>query len=81
MQYTRMYGKPPNRIAIRGFDLTLDTILRIAFSGSLSRSAPIGETEYQSNKFNYYPLYNGGFENNGVFILQHQDYGVIEVQK
>ena len=81
MQYTRMYGKPPNRIAIRGFDLTLDTILRIAFSGSLLRSAPIGETEYQSNRFNYYPLSNEGFENNGIFILQHQDYGVVEVHK
>lgn len=42
-----------NRYAIRGFDITMDAILRMASQGDLYKAAKkVGETHYIENKSN-----------------------------
>lgn len=81
LAYIRRFGKVPNREAIRGYDLVLDIILRIAFSGSIQQSVSVGETEYNGNRFYYVEDANGGYRNMGYYILQHQGYDVVELKK
>ena len=53
-RYIKFFGKPPNREAIRAYDLTLDIVLRIIYQRKLNSSFEnIGETEYQENRFWY----------------------------
>lgn len=81
LAYIRRFGKVPNREAIRGYDLVLDILLRIAFSGSMKESIAIGETEYNGNRFYYVEDTNGGYRNLGYYVLQHQGYDVVEIKK
>ena len=78
--YIRTFGKPPNRTAIRAYDLTIDLILRNAYVGNLKSIDKIGETDYQEHRF-LYQKRNESFENTGYFLLQHKDYEIIELKK
>ena len=78
--YIRTFGKPPNRTAIRAYDLTIDLILRNAYLGNLKSIDKIGETDYQEHRF-LYQKQNKSFENTGYFLLQHKDYEIIELKK
>ncbi|HIF84625.1 MAG TPA: LysM peptidoglycan-binding domain-containing protein [Flavobacteriaceae bacterium] len=76
--YLNNYGKLPNKIAIRGYDLTLDLILRVAYKNKLIKSLGIGETDYMQNKFNYLSK-NNGYINNSVFLIQHDKLNIFEI--
>ena len=79
-QYINSFGKPPNRTAIRAYDLTMDLILRNAYLSNLKSVYKIGETDYQEHRF-LYRKQDKSFENRGYFLLQHKDYKIIELKK
>ena len=79
-KYLTKYGAFPNKYAIRGFDLTLDILLRLRKFGTLFESASNIQTSYIGNKFNYSKQPNGGYKNEAGFILKHQDLEIIKVQ-
>ena len=78
--YIKVFGKPPNRVAIRAYDFTMDLILRKAYSGDFKLIDQIGETDYEENRFLYQKHYKG-FHNIGYFLLQHEDYDILELKK
>ena len=52
--YKKKYGFTPNNYAVRGFDLTMDVLLRLSYTGNLFDSTNlISETIYTENKFLY----------------------------
>ncbi|NQY05765.1 MAG: LysM peptidoglycan-binding domain-containing protein [Flavobacteriaceae bacterium] len=77
-KYVTTYGVTPNRFAIRGFDVTMDVLLRLSVSGNLMDSAMLGETEYVENRFNYMNMVDGGFYNNAFYIARYKEDLTIE---
>ena len=81
-RYIKFFGKPPNREAIRAYDLTLDLVLRIVYAGKLNSSAEnIEETEYQENRFWYKKIEKNGFVNTAFYLLRHKEYDIYEIKK
>ncbi|MEK9609159.1 MAG: LysM domain-containing protein [Flavobacteriaceae bacterium] len=78
--YIRTFGKPPNRTAVRAYDLVLDLILRKVYRGDLKSIHEIGETDYQESRF-LYQIENNAFQNTGYFLLQHDDFAIKELKK
>ena len=78
--YISTFGKPPNRTAIRAYDLTMDLILRKVYRGDLKSINEIGETDYQESRF-LYQKENNAFQNTGYFLLQHDDFAIKELKK
>lgn len=71
-KYKTTYGKLPSKYALRGYDLTMDVLLRQAVSATIEGAASsIGETSYLENKFNYYKSVTGGYENKAMYILRY----------
>jgi LysM repeat protein len=79
-KYLTQFGTFPNKYAIRGFDLTLDILVRLSNFGSLFEIPSNIKTSYIANKFNYIIQLNGGYKNEAGFILKHQDLEIIKVQ-
>ena len=77
--YLEEFGKRPNKVAIRGYDITLDLILRVANKRKFIKSVEIGETEYLQNKFNYFPL-NNGFINKSIYMIKHEKLNILEIK-
>ncbi len=72
--YKAKYGVIPNKYTVRGYDLTLDILLRLAAMGSLEKSVEANVlTEYVENKFLYRPNPNGGFYNDAVYIMHYNE--------
>lgn len=70
--YKNLYGKLPSRYAFRGYDLTMDVLLRQGVFETFEKAtAVIGETSYLENKFNYYKAVTGGFVNKAMYILRY----------
>ena len=68
--YKSKYGFIPNKYTVRGYDLTLDILLRLAAMGSVEESVKANIiTEYVENKFLYKPKPNGGFYNDAIYIM------------
>jgi len=68
--YKAKYGFIPNKYTVRGYDLTLDVLLRLAAMGSVEESVKANIiTEYVENKFLYKPKPNGGFYNDAIYIM------------
>lgn len=69
--YTEEFDMVPNQYVIRGYDLTLDVLLRLASANDLYESFEkhSGFTEYHENKFHYTSKRNGGFYNDAVYIM------------
>ena len=65
---------------MRGYDLTLDVILRWAHRNQLS-SAALGETEYIESRFDYVPHKDQGYQNRAYFLLEHKGYELLEIKK
>ena len=62
----------PNKYAVRGFDLTYDVLLRLAYSeNGLSDTAAAFETEYIENKFRYGKELFSGYENKALYIIKY----------
>ena len=70
--YKSKYGYVPSSYAVRGYDLTFDTLLRLAAAESLYDAADAGySTQYVENKFHYVqdPI-SSGYYNNSAYILK-----------
>jgi len=68
--YKTKYGYIPNKYTVRGYDLTLDVLLRLSAMGTLEESVNANIiTEYVENKFLYKPKTNGGFYNDAIYIM------------
>tara|TARA_A100001015_G_scaffold318272_1_gene437667 strand:- start:5221 stop:6627 length:1407 start_codon:yes stop_codon:yes gene_type:complete len=74
------FGKYPDRISIKSYDVIKDLLLRIAISKSLKNSLYVGETKLMQNKFNYEYNDKFGFQNTSFFILRHEDLNIIDHQ-
>ena len=70
--YEERFGIEPNQYALRGYDLTMDVVLRLASAEDLYESFEKypGYTEYYESKFHYLPKSGGGFTNDAVYILK-----------
>ncbi|MCH4823604.1 LysM peptidoglycan-binding domain-containing protein [Gramella lutea] len=71
-EYLDRFNVEPNRYAVRGYDLTLDVLLRLASAEDLYESFEKypGYTEYNESKFHYVPSTGGGFINDAIYILK-----------
>ncbi|NER17743.1 LysM peptidoglycan-binding domain-containing protein [Spongiivirga citrea] len=80
-EYKKQYNITPSKWAVRGYDLTMDTLLRLAYNENLRASSYlIGETEYVENKFHYERMGNKGFYNRGVYIIKYDGFSTKEVR-
>ncbi len=69
-RYEAEYNMIPNREAARGYDVTFDVILRLAYEPDLYKvTTSIGETEYVENKFSYEQESFGGYYNKAMYIV------------
>lgn len=81
-QYRATYGVDPNKYAVRGFDLTLDVLLRLASADDFYKASTNEvETQYIENKFRYAKKMFGGYYNESVYILQYTPDLTIEEAK
>jgi len=73
-RYRTRYGDDPDKYAVRGFDLTYDMLLKLAYKNNLvDVSRIIGETEYSGNKFNYERKGVSGYYNQSSYIMMMDD--------
>ena len=80
--YTKKYGNEPDRYATRGFDLTLDILLKLAYQKNLEATSQlIGLTEYSGNKFNYYNEWTKGYFNNASYLMQYNKLQVNQIEE
>ncbi|SDS71116.1 ABC-type branched-chain amino acid transport system, substrate-binding protein [Formosa sp. Hel1_31_208] len=80
--YRRAYNVSPNRYAVRGFDLTMDLLLRLASEDNLYKaSSDIVETEYVENKFRYAKKLFGGYYNEAVYIVKYDNLTIVEAKQ
>lgn len=79
--YRRKYGIEPDRYAIRGFDITFDILLKLAYKNNLFEAGKsIGETSYTANKFNYRKDASSGYYNQAAYILYYNKMLIIEAE-
>jgi LysM repeat protein len=80
-RYRKRFGDDPDRYAIRGFDLTFDLLLKLAYKNDLiDVSRFIGETEYNGNKFNYERKGVAGYYNQSSYIMMIDDLRIKELE-
>tara|TARA_R110002049_G_scaffold308939_1_gene515039 strand:+ start:29086 stop:31014 length:1929 start_codon:yes stop_codon:yes gene_type:complete len=80
-RYESLYNSTPNSRAAKGFDLTMDVVLRLVTSDDLYLSvneAPL--TKYVENKFAYKRKPFGGFYNEAVYLVKYQNLTIVEVE-
>lgn len=71
-KYKMNYGKLPSKFALRGFDITLDVLLRQGVAELFEDSVmQVGETKYLESKFNYDRRAEGGYVNKSMYILRY----------
>lgn len=81
-KYRKTFNAMPNRRAIRGFDLTMDVVLRLVTSEDLYVSvneSPL--TEYVETKFEYKKKLFGGYYNNSAYLLKYHDLRIEAIQQ
>ncbi|MCP4974868.1 MAG: LysM peptidoglycan-binding domain-containing protein [Maribacter sp.] len=79
--YSKRFGDVPDRYAVRGFDVTYDLLLKLAYKNNLiDVSKIIGETEYTGNKFSYEKDLTSGFFNQSSYIMAIEDLRVVEIK-
>jgi len=73
--YKTRFNIEPNKYAVRGYDLTMDVLLRLASAQDLYASFEKypGYTEYFESKFHYMRNANGGYTNDAIYILQYNE--------
>ncbi|MTE27334.1 LysM peptidoglycan-binding domain-containing protein [Winogradskyella ouciana] len=77
--YRKEYGVSPSKYVARGFDITLDVLLRLATEDNLyEASSDVIETEYIENKFRYNKSLFGGYTNEAVYIVKFDDLRIVE---
>jgi LysM repeat protein/ABC-type branched-subunit amino acid transport system substrate-binding protein len=70
--YKKINKIVPNQYAVRGFDVTFDTLLRLSQGKTFEETAQGSATEQIESKFDYSANENGGYSNKGVYILQYE---------
>lgn len=79
-RYRAKFGNTPDRYAVRGFDLTFDLLLKLAYKPDLfEASRGIGTTEYAGNKFNYSKDLLSGYFNTASYIMMYDRMHIREV--
>ena len=81
-KYDNLYHISPDNRAIKGFDLTMDVVLRLVSSNDLYTSvnnAPL--TEYIENKYAYKKKLFGGYYNDTAYLVKYQDLTIVEVKQ
>ncbi len=79
--YSKRFGDVPNRYAVRGFDLTYDLLLKLAYKNNLMEvSKIIGETEYTGSKFSYKKDFGSGYFNQASYIMTIDGLRVIQAK-
>ncbi len=79
-KYENLYNLTPNKRAVKGFDLTMDVVLRLVTSEDLFMSvnnAPL--TAYVENKFAYKKKLFGGYFNEAVYLVKYDNLAIVEV--
>ncbi len=79
-QYQKRWGSSPDRYAVRGFDLTYDLLLKLAYKMNLFEASElIGVTEYTGNKFNYTKDITSGYFNMASYIMTYDSMHIKEI--
>jgi LysM repeat protein len=73
MAYKKKNRIFPNQYAVRGFDVTFDTLLRLSQEKSLPESLDNEASEQVESKFDYAKKLSGGYANNGIYILFYDE--------
>ena len=77
--YRKEYGVSPSKYVARGFDITLDLLMRLASGENLYESSSNTiETEYVENKFRYNKSLFGGYVNEAVYIVKYDDLKIVK---
>ncbi|WP_299116017.1 LysM peptidoglycan-binding domain-containing protein [uncultured Winogradskyella sp.] len=77
--YRKEFGISPSKYVARGFDITLDVLLRLATEDNLyEASSDTIETEYIENKFRYNKSLFGGYMNEAVYIVKFDNLRIVE---
>lgn len=79
-RYVQQFGTFPNKYAIRGFDVTMDILLRLSKNGTLYNESSSFQTAYLENKFQYFLQPYGGYKNEAGYILKYEDLNIVKVQ-
>ncbi len=69
--YKKINRVLPNQYAVRGFDITFDTMLRLSQEKSFEESTQSSVTEQVESKFDYSKKVMGGYVNKGIYILYY----------
>jgi hypothetical protein len=70
--YKKINNSAPNSVAIKGFDITFDTILRMCQENGFSDSVSKYKTAYVENSFDY-SNENGANNNIGCYLLYYDN--------
>jgi LysM repeat protein len=70
-KYRKLNMISPSDFATRGFDITFDTMMRLAQNKSFEETINAAATTQVDNKFEYYQKEQGGYANKGVFVLYY----------
>ena len=77
--YRKEYSVSPSKYVARGFDITLDILMRLASEDNLyEASSETIETEYVENKFRYNKSLFGGYINEAIYIVKYEDLRVVQ---
>lgn len=80
--YRKRYkGLKPDRYAVRGFDVTLDVLLKLAHKNNLFETSKIiGLTEYTGNSFNYFNNWSSGYYNTACYLMEYDSLRIKEIK-
>ena len=70
-KYKKVNKIIPNQYAIRGFDVTFDTLLRLSQDKTFEETIQVSPSEQIENKFDYVQNTTYGYSNNGIYILYY----------
>ncbi|MEL6304164.1 MAG: LysM peptidoglycan-binding domain-containing protein [Bacteroidota bacterium] len=80
-QYESRYGFAPNRYAARGFDMTMDVLLKLAHKNNLFETSKIiGETEYSGSCFDYHKDWSSGYHNRAVYLMEYDSLQIKQIK-
>ncbi len=74
-------GKSPDDYAHKGFDITMDVLLKLAYKNNLfEASKSIGETRYSNTKYDYIQNPTAGYFNKASFIMMYENMYIKQIQ-
>ncbi|KDN55986.1 PBP1 and LysM peptidoglycan-binding domain-containing protein [Flavobacterium seoulense] len=70
-KFRKINSITPSDYAVRGFDVTFDTMMRLMQNKSFEETINSTSTQQVRSKFEYYKKEGGGYANKGVYILYY----------